>query len=180
MLRSMNRANVIAGLVWLAVGAIFWWLAAGVPDITATDSLGGRFFPRLVAGAMMVASVGLLVTGLMGIEISGGTSRGKGEQAPPSPEQEVTEEGGPAYLGGRVGPGELRLLGFIAVMTVYTLVLPLLGYIVASVIAFAALIWIAGERRPLGVVLGALGIAALLYILFAVVFGMNVPTASLF
>jgi hypothetical protein len=179
MLRSMNRANVLAGIIWFCVGAFVWWLAGGVPAFTATDNLGGRFFPRLVAGGMMLASFGLLVTGLMGVEIAGGTSRGKGAQPQPSPEQDVVEEV-PRYLGGRIGPGELRLLGFIVVMAVYTLALPLLGYIVSSVLAFAALIWIAGERRALGVLLGSLIMAGLLYVLFAVVFGMNVPSASLF
>ena len=180
MPRAMNLANVIAGIIWFAFGAFVWWLAGDVPAFTATDNLGGRFFPRMISAAMMLASLGLVVTGLVGIEIAGGTSKGKGAAPSPSAEAEEPWEDGPTYLGGRVGRGELRLLGFVLVLTAYTIALPLLGYIVSSALCFAALIFIAGERRPLGVLLGAAGITALLYLLFAVVFGMNVPTAALF
>jgi amino acid transporter len=42
------------------------------------------------------------------------------------------------------------------------------------------MIWIAGERRIFRVVVASILITAMLYVLFAVVFGMNVPEASLF
>jgi hypothetical protein len=138
--------------------------------------LGGRFFPRMVAVLFILSSIGLIVTALMGIEIAGGQVGGKkgaAAEEPPAVETlETPVRGIPA--------GTLRLLSYVSIMAVYTLVLPLIGYILASILAFAGLIITAGERRPVHVALGAIGITLLLYFLFAVVFSMNVPEASLF
>ncbi|TVR43356.1 MAG: tripartite tricarboxylate transporter TctB family protein [Rhodobacteraceae bacterium] len=180
----MIRSNVIAGVICLAFAIFVYWLAGGVPAMTATDNLGGRFFPRLIAVAMMIASIGLIVTGWIGIEISGGTAKGGAvksadtETAPPESGPEFAETG-QRYLG-RFGPGELRLGGFVVVMAAYTMILPVIGYIPSSIVAFAALIAIAGERRPLRVALGAVGITALLFVLFAIVFQMSLPGPNLF
>jgi len=169
----MIKSNVISGAVCFAFGAFAFWLAQSVPPITLTDSLGGRFFPQIISVLFMLASAGLVITGLMGIEISGGTMRQSGPD-------EAETVAAPSAEAPRFGPGEYRLAGFLATMLAYTLVLPLLGYIVSSVLTFAALIAIAGERRPLRVMGGAATITAMLYVLFAVVFNMNVPEASLF
>jgi hypothetical protein len=179
----MNRTNVAAGLVCVLFGAVVYWLAQGVPDFTATDELGGRFLPQLVSILMMLTGLALMVTGWLNIEIQGGQVRrgavtapgdvGPSDASPPEPE----EERDAGFFG--LAPGELRIIGFIAVLLAYTLALPLIGYLAASIVAFAALILIAGERRPLRIVLGALGIAFLLYGLFGVVFQVHLPTAAL-
>lgn len=181
----MIRSNVIAGAVCFGFGAFVFWLAQSVPPITLTDNLGGRFFPQLISVLFMIASAGLVVTGLMGIEISGGTvspsPARKGDRPVPPEGSDTAPAGGTgARHGFRFGAGEWRLLAFIVAMLVYTLLLPLLGYIPASVVVFAAMIVIAGERRLLHVGLGAVGITAMLYVLFGVLFRMNLPTASLF
>jgi len=169
----MIKSNVITGVVCFLFGAFVFWMSLSVPPVTLTDNLGGRFFPQIISVLFMVASAGLAVTGAMGIEISGGTVAGS-EDAGAKP----TANGSTGAQ--RFGPGEKRLLGFVVTMLVYTLVLPLVGYVVASLVTFAAMIMIVGERRPLAVGLGAVCITAMLYALFAVVFNMNVPEASLF
>lgn len=166
----MIRANVLSGLACFAFAAWIWYVAGDVPAMTATDNLGGRFFPRLISGAMMVASLGLLITGLMGIEISAGTAR-----APTEAEESAAARADQLSIG----PGEVRLGLFVVVMALYVAALPWLGYLLASVIAFAVMLVLAGERRPLAVVLGAPGITVLLYLLFAVLFGQNVPEGTL-
>jgi len=178
----MNRANVIAGVICFALAVFVYWIAGSVPAFTATDNLGGRFFPRLISVMLMIASAGLIITGLLNMEISGGSAPSAAKSG-----SEVEAErlrGAAAELKShrrpRFGPGEWRLAGFIAVMAVYTIILPLLGYIVSSVLTFAALIFIAGEHRPIHVGIGAVAITGMLYVLFAVIFNMNVPTASLF
>jgi hypothetical protein len=179
----MNRVNVASGLVCVLIGAGVYWLAQGVPDFTATDNLGGRFLPQLVAVLMMLAGLALMVTGWLNVEIQGGQVRRGAATAPNEMEpssaapQEGDEPREPGFLG--LSAGEARILGFILVLLAYTLILPYLGYIAASIIAFAALIVIAGERRPLRVGLGAIGIALLLYALFVVVFQVHLPTASI-
>lgn len=178
----MNRVNVLSGIVCLAFGLLLAALASQVPNFTMTDQLGGRFFPMLVATGIIVCSVGLIVTGLMNVEIAGGQVGGKRASAPDEESmEEVSKEVAveePPMLGM---PAPLaRLFGFIASMAIYTLILNVVGYIVASLIVFTAMIVIAGERRPLPVALGAISITVILYTLFAVIFGMNVPESSLF
>lgn len=171
----MIKSNVISGIVCFLFGAFVFWLSFSVPPVTLTDTLGGRFFPQIVAGLFMLASAGLVITGAMGIEIAGGTV--SGEQATT---RAAAPDPAPKVAQPRFGPGEKRLLAFVLTMLVYTLVLPLIGYIAASLITFALMIVIVGERRPLHVAVGTISITAILYLLFAVVFNMNVPEASLF
>lgn len=176
----MIRSNVIAGAVCFGFGAFVFWLAQSVPPVTLTDTLGGRFFPQLISILFMLASVGLFVTGLAGVEVSGGTvtqaDGRKGDKPVPTEEAELE----PRQKTPSLGAGEVRLIAFIATMLIYTLILPYLGYLVASSLVFAVMIVIAGERRPIRVALGAAGITGLLYTLFGIVFKMNLPTASLF
>lgn len=178
----MNRANVISGIVCLALGIFVFWLSGDVPSFTATDELGGRFFPRLISVLFMLASLGLIITGWMNIEIQGGQVGGnKGQAAPEAEEEKLPDDVSSDELTiGGMRSSTLRLFGFIAVMAVYTMILPLIGYIPASLLVFAALIMIAGEMRLLRVMIGTIGITVVLYLLFAVIFGMNVPAASLF
>ncbi len=178
----MNRANVFSGIFCLAFGLLLAGLASQVPNFTMTDQLGGRFFPMLVAIGIIICSVGLIITGLMNIEIAGGQVGGKNADAPEDEEPEDTPEEvviNEPQIFGMPAP-RARLFGFIASMAVYTLILNLVGYIVASLIVFTAMIVIAGERRPIPVIAGSVFITAILYALFAVIFGMNVPEASLF
>jgi len=173
--------NIFSGLLCLAFGIYFWWIAGDVPSFTATDELGGRFFPRMIAGMIMVASLGLIITAMMGIEISGGQVGGKkasAEQVSVASDEHQEAFETVRFLGMPVGTA--RLIAFAAVMLIYTSILELIGYIPASLVAFACMIWIAGERRIFRVVVASILITAMLYVLFAVVFGMNVPEASLF
>ena len=173
--------NVVSGIICLALGALLWWISGDVPSFTATDELGGRFFPRLVAAMIIISSAGLIITGLMGIEISGGQVGGKksavAKTSVASEEHEEPQE--TAQLMG-IPIGTVRLLAFVLIMLIYTFILELVGYIPASLLTFAIMIWIAGEQRITRVLLGSVVITALLYILFSVVFGMNVPEASMF
>lgn len=177
----MILRNVISGLVCLAFGIYFWWIAGDVPSFTATDELGGQFFPRMIAAMIMVASLGLIITALMGVEISGGQVGGKkgaAKQTSVAREEHQEELETAKFLGMPIGTA--RLIAFAAVMFIYTNILELVGYIPASLVAFACMIWITGERRILRVAVASVIITAMLYVLFAVVFGMNVPEASLF
>ncbi len=184
----MIRSNVVAGLLCVAFGALVFWLSAGVPDFTATDDLGGRFLPRLLAYAMMAAGAALALTGWLGIEIQGGTVGKRGSTAAAAAQAESAGGSGAPVSDDEprargfpwLTPGEQRVLGFIAVMAFYTVILPLLGYLLSSLLCFAAMIAIAGERRPWRIGLGAVAIAGFLYVLFGFVFNVSLPTASLF
>jgi hypothetical protein len=175
----MNKSNVIAGVICLAFGAFAYWLSGGVSASTMVDPLGGRFFPRMIAILFMLASIALIVTGLLNIEIAGGTAPKKSTSAP-----DEQMEGPPAASLGnpnkKFGIGEARLIGFLVVMILYSLAIPLFGYILSSLLVFAAFVWIAGEHRMMRVVLTSVVLTTVLYVLFAVVLRMNVPQASLF
>lgn len=175
----MNRTNVIAGIVCFMIGAFVYWMAMDVPSFTVTDELGGRFFPQLVAVMFMIASAGLIITGLKNIEIQGGQVGGS--KAKPSEVSHKEPEAEPEEALVMGFPArKVRLYSFAGVLLVYTFVLDIIGYIPASFLTFMALIYISGEHRPLRVVIGSVIITAILYLLFAVLFGMNVPEASIF
>lgn len=177
----MNRSNVVSGIVCLGFGISVFWLSADLPTFTATDQMGGRFFPRLVSIMFMLASVGLIVTGLMDVEIQGGTVSAKKKEMKVNPNvREEEEEEKLEILGFRVSSSSMKLFGFISTMTMYVIMLPVLGYILASLISFMGMIRVAGERRPLNVMMGAAIITGIIYVLFAVLLGMNVPESSLF
>lgn len=179
----MHRANVLSGVVCLGLGIGFAALASQVPPFTMTDSLGGRFFPMLIAVGIIICSLGLIVTGLMNIEISGGQVGGKRASQTEATDSNADEEAAAAAAEAPIlgmPAGRARLFGFIASMAVYTLILELVGYIAASLVVFTAMIVIAGERRIPKAILGAVVTTGLLYLMFAVIFGMNVPEASLF
>lgn len=179
----MNRGNVFAGFACLAFGLLCAWLASQLPGFTSTDQLGGRFFPMLVAVGIILCSLALIVTGFFNIEIAGGQvgSKRSGQM---SADDAAEQTQSPSELEeGRVFGlpiARARLFGFIAAMGVYTLILERVGYLVASVIVFSAMIYIAGERRVLNILVASVVTTAVLYALFAILFGMNVPEASLF
>jgi hypothetical protein len=178
----MNRANVFSGIVCLLIGVTVFWLSGTIPDFTATDNLGGRFMPRLLSILMIVFSLALIVTGFLNIEVQGGQVRAKPGEQPDAAEEEdpLKEEEPEPKVFLNFTHGDVRVALFILIVAVYTWILPLLGYIVSSVLVFTALIVTSGERRPVRVVLGATVITTLLYVLFAVMFNINLPTASLF
>jgi hypothetical protein len=145
----MARRNVLAGVVLLAIGLGYGVLTAGLPDRSLPGTPGPAFLPWLITAGWLALSTALLIQGLLG-----GDKKSKDAIGYCMPAQ-----GWPA------------LVGFAA----YLLLLPTLGFIVASILFFAGLTWLYGERNKLLTSLTATIIPIVLFYLFTAGFQVLLP-----
>ena len=166
--RSDRTRDLIPAVVLLVVGVTTVRLAAGVSDVLTIDPLGGDFLPRILGIVLIALSVVLLVADLLGIDVRGA-------------EAAVSADDGRGSMGSApLTPESVRrVVLFLATMVVYAVLMVVVGYLPASLLSFAAMIWIGGERSPGRIALGSLVITASLYLLFAVIFGILVPTGMI-
>ena len=147
----MRRRNITAALVLLAIGAGYGLLTSQLPTRSLPDTPGPPFFPWINTTVILVLSAILLAQGLMA----------PGRSAP--------------LQSGR----RLRAAGALGAFLIYLIVLPGLGFILATIPFFAALMVLFGEARPLRVSTGSILSTAFLYLLFRHGFGVFLPTGLL-
>lgn len=147
----MRRRNIIAALVLLALGAGYGVLTSQLPARSLPDTPGPPFFPWINTVVILALSAMLLVQGLV-------------------------SAGGPAPTEGGA---RLRASWALGAFFVYLLILPGLGFLLATAPFFAALMILFGETRALRVAAGALATTAVLYFLFRHGFGVFLPTGLL-
>ena len=161
----MERRNILAGLVLLALSAGYGYLIGTIPDRTLPNTPGPTFFPWIIAGAAAALSLALV---LQGVAALAGSAKGLvGAQAA---EDEVKPEAD--------GPGKGFLLAVAALVwfALYLAALPFAGFIVASFIFFGGLMLLYGARNPLLIAVASCAIPAALYLLFRHVFTILLPT----
>jgi putative tricarboxylic transport membrane protein len=148
----MRRRNVIAAIVLIALSVGYGVLTAYLPERSLPNTPGPPFFPWINTVILMTLSLALLASGLFGGDARVAT----------------TDRGarlrGAAVLGSFFG---------------YLLVLPGLGFVLATIPFFALMMALFGERRPLPVAAGAIGITLVLYILFRYGFSVFLPSGLL-
>ena len=147
----MRRRNIIAALVLLALGAGYGILTSQLPTRSLPDTPGPPFFPWINTIVLLALSATLFVQGFVGAN-------------------------GPVPTGSE---GRLRATWALGVFVVYLVILPGLGFLLATTPFFAALMVLFGERRVLRVAVGAILGTALLYLLFRHGFGVFLPTGLL-
>ena len=173
----------LAGGVVLCLGMITIWRALGVSDEFASDHLGGGFVP-LVLGVLLTLS-GSTLLGKQWL-IAGGkladerlpisnrvdeTHRVTRQEAPSSSSDEGPEVG--------VGRGGRRVIVAIGVMCAYAVLMNVVGYVLSTIPALAAMIALGGERRPSHALGGSLVLTVVIYLLFVMLIGINVPEGIL-
>jgi putative tricarboxylic transport membrane protein len=135
----MRRADLLIGLGLLVFAAVYFQQSFEITRGFASDRLGPAFFPRLLAGVLAGLAVVLIMRALSG-------------RSNPTP------------------PPAMRLgvfLGTLGLMIVYSLALPRAGFLVATPLLLAGVIWLLGLRRWSTVAGTAVGVTATLYIVFA-------------
>ncbi|RMH51017.1 MAG: tripartite tricarboxylate transporter TctB family protein [Alphaproteobacteria bacterium] len=156
--RRARRWEVIAGaaLLLFALG----WTATIWLTVPAGYGVGPRAFPLWLGVALAVLSALLLARGLLG-----------------SDEDESEEEdGGPAATTPRRLGMVLAVCGIISA---YGLLMPRLGFVLATMVTVAAtLALVLGERRPLVVGGMALGLALGAWFAFGRILGAYMPHGS--
>ena len=145
----MRRRNIIAAAVLIAFSIGYGILTAQLPERSLPHTPGPPFFPWIATAVLLALSLSLLASGLFG----------RDEEVPPA---------APAAARSRA----LALLG---VLVGYLVVLPGLGFLLATIPFFALLMALFGEKRPLPLAAGAVGVTLGLYLLFRHGFGVFLP-----
>lgn len=129
---SDRTTSVVSGAVGLAGSLLYIAAARGIEDSLLADAVGASGVPVAVGVVMAAASAALVLKGLMP------TAKSK---AKPEPQPDADAQS--------ASPLRAHFLaaGLIAILAVYLLVLPWLGYIVSVGLLAAAVGWFAGGRE---------------------------------
>ena len=149
----MEQRNIVVALVLIATAAGYGIVAAGLPDRAVPNTPGPSFFPWLIT---------ILVGGLSAILLWQGV-------------RALPRSGFRVDLGGIDRKAALTLVLFAT----YLGLLPLAGFLLASIPFTAGLILLYGGRKPAVVLAGSVGMPVLLYYLFREVFSILLPTGGL-
>lgn len=134
----MRRADLAIGLGLLAFTVFYAQQSFLIRRGFASDRLGPAFFPRLLALALGVLAVILVVRALAG------------RSDPSRP---------PAIRAG-------AFAAMLALLVAYGLLMPRVGFVLATPVLLGAVIWILGLRAWTALIGTALGVTAVLYVLF--------------
>ena len=147
----MRRADLLIGVGLLAFAAFYFQQSFAITVGFAADRLGPNFFPRLLALTLVACALALI----------GRSLRGRSDPAP-------------------LPPMRVPLLVWTLGLTIaYALALQRLGYLIATPLYLAALVWLLGYRSPAGLAGTALGVTAALYLVFAQALKVLVPMGLL-
>ncbi len=135
----MKRADLAIGLGLLVLSAVYFQQSFGIIRGFASDRLGPAFFPRLLALTLAALALTLIVRAVSG-------------RSDPS------------------RPPAVRLgvfAGLVLLLVLYTLLLPRLGFVLMTPVLVAGAIWLLGLRQWGYLVGTAVGVTAVLYLVFA-------------
>ena len=149
----MRQRSVIAGLVLIAVGVGYGYLTSRLPVRTLPNTPNPSFFPWINTVLLLVLSAALLIQGLV-LDAGNGRER---------------------YRCSGIAYAVVALVAFVA----YLVVLPGLGFVVASIPFFAVMMVLFGELRPAWVAGGSVGATVLLFVVFRYGFGVLLPRGLL-
>ena len=144
----MRRKNIIAGVVLIFISLWYGYLTSELPVRTLPNTPDPSFFPWINTIILLLLSVSLLGQGLF-----------------------FTEEG-----ESKIDPVARRLvITSLALFFGYLLILPPLGFVVASIPFFAAMMVLFEERRPIWVASSSIAVTVVLFSVFRYGFGVLLP-----
>ena len=147
---SMAHKNIAAAIGLLAFTAWYAVLTAGLPErAIMPNTPGPSFFPWLITAALSALSVALLVHGITRLK----------------------RENGAAAVFFDFKTPVLALASF----AVYLAALPFLGFVAASIVFFAVLMWLYGARSPVMIAAGSIVGPVILFVLFRHGFNIILP-----
>jgi len=124
-----RQSNLITGAAGLFFSLAYIRFAGGIEDSLLADAVGASGVPIFVGALMAVASVLLLVKGLLQ----------KPTPAWPEDTPERAQADAPQH------PHRLAL-GLLSILSIYLVLLPWLGYVISIGLLSAAVAWFAGGR----------------------------------
>lgn len=145
----MRRRNIIAAAVLIAFSIGYGILTSQLPERSLPNTPGPPFFPWIATAILLALSLGLLASSVFGRDR--------------------------AVLPAAPAAARLRALALLGGLVGYLVILPGLGFLLATIPFFALLMLLFGERRPLPVATGSVGVTIALYVLFRHGFGVFLP-----
>lgn len=149
----MAWRNILAAAALLAFSAWYAWLATGLPERSLPNTPGPSFFPLLIVAFIALLSAALLYKGIMGLRT----------------QEKSTRDGVPTRTAWFM----------LAAFAIYLTLLPVAGFILASIGFFAVLMLLYGERRPAVIALASTGVTVLLFLIFRYGFQIVLPRGLL-
>ncbi len=153
----MRRRNIIAALVLLALTVVYGALTTQLPVRSLPDTPGPPFFPWINTVILLALSLGLLAQGLWAKTL---------ESVASDPDRSDASE-------------RWRAIWALGAFVVYLVVLPGLGFLLATAPFFAVLMVLFGEKRWLWVAIGSIAVTVGLYVLFRHGFSVFLPRGIL-
>lgn len=150
----MSPKHVFGALVFIAFGLWYGYLATQLPKRSLPNAPGPAFFPYLLTVCLLFLSGILLFQGL------------KYPSALPDPGKKAVSLARPS-------------VGLI-LMTAYMGALYYLGFLWSSPFLFFGLMWTAGERRPLFLMIFSVAVPLFMFFLFRHVFQLIPPKGVIF
>lgn len=151
---NLKTADISSAIIGLLLSAYVWVVSASFPkDIVM--KIGPDFFPRIIAGALALASIALLVQALTG---------------------KSSEEAAPIKL---TDPGIIRAIAFLVLATVYVSIMDFLGFIIATVICLLTAMYLLKLRNIKNMLLVSLATSLGVYFAFSTILGIQLPSGLL-
>lgn len=150
----MRRANIFTSLILMAFTGFYAVLISRLPDRNLPHTLGAAFVPWVMAGFLLLLALLLLVSNLK-------TKSDQGTVDLPLKE-----------LAG--------IAGLVVLIFLYIEAMDLIGFVMASFLFMAALIYIAGSRKLFEIVFFSIATTLTIYFLFQKFFNVQLPAGSLF
>ena len=144
-----NRSDRYIGLGFVAFGVIMYYLSTTWPMNFTADPAGPAAIPKILCA-------GLAILGLI-LCFGGFTVKNK-DEAPLITKSEAIITG-----------------ALTAVCLAYILILPIIGYLLATPLMLAACLWIVGTRKPKTVILISVIGTLVLFVLFYSLLQVNLP-----
>lgn len=153
----MKKANVMTGVVFLALSVFAYMQAQKMVGKIMTDALGPGFWPKVLGLVMGVLSLALIAEGLF-------DKQAEGEKAP-------------IAFGTE---GFHRVLKLFAVLIVFGAILYFLGIYVGILFMMPLCMWLHGERNKKILVGLAVGSCLFIYLVFGLALRVPLPMGLLF
>jgi putative tricarboxylic transport membrane protein len=149
----MAWRNIIAATGLLAFAIWYVWAVQDIPNRSIPHTPGPSFFPYVIISIITVLSLALLVKGLAGLKAKDGVA--------PNARWQVSFAPAPTFALGA--------------FFIYLVFLPFAGFLIGSVIFFAALMFLYGCRTWFTIAIYSVAIPVVLFVIFTRAFQIFLP-----
>ena len=150
----MRRANIVISIILLAFSGFYGVLISRLPSRDLPNTLGATFVPWVLAGILVVLSLMLLI----------GSIIPNSADSPVSiPKRDI-----------------FGTAGLILLIAAYVKLMSYVGFIPVSIVFLAILTWIAGSRKPVGILFFSVLTTCIVYFLFQKFFSVQLPAGIFF